>query len=447
MDRLIAAGTVAAGQADVAPATGTPGYATDGNPAANVPASEWPAYQYNAIQEELMAIIAAASIAPDRTKNNLVVAAIRRLLQITPVLADTGAVNAYAAANPTPLTAGASPTWVDGVVQAVKIAHTNTGASTYAPDGLAAIPIYGLGLQPLQGGELLLNSTAIMMHMTVAGVNGGNPVCVLMECGGGAQQVAPATQSQHAAQLGQTALPLAGQFWNLNAAFANAVSNAITIDEVIVASALGGSRALVSGWNGTIATNAPGIGGMDIGTVTGLTDVAIFAAYNPTTGAKGFFGQNVGTNGTAGSTYTGANAPAGFTMTCLVAVVLTDSTGKFAICQLTDRHCSIPQNNQVTTGTPSTNTVLALGCPLNARTVDLFATFTCSQATNANVAIAGKPTGNFPVYSFPVNGQSGNMNLTGLYLTTPRTVYYTMSSTAASPATNVLSIALCGWSI
>ncbi|MFM0058704.1 hypothetical protein PQR64_24065 [Paraburkholderia phytofirmans] len=186
--------------------TGTPQYATDGNPATNIPATMWPAYQYNAFQEELIAIIEAAGITPDRTTNAQVIAAIKRLCQNTIVLADTGTANTYKAANATPLVAG---TWVDGVVQAVKIAHTNTGASTYAPDGLTAIPIYGLGLQALQGGELLLNGTAILMHATIAGVNSGNPICVLMECAGGAQQVAPATASQQAVNLGQFVTSLA----------------------------------------------------------------------------------------------------------------------------------------------------------------------------------------------------------------------------------------------
>jgi hypothetical protein len=58
-------------------------------------------------------------------------------------------------------------------------------------------------LQPLQGGELALNGTAVLMRATIAGVNSGNPIAVLMECAGGAQQVAPATQSQHAVQMGQ----------------------------------------------------------------------------------------------------------------------------------------------------------------------------------------------------------------------------------------------------
>ncbi|PRZ56561.1 hypothetical protein BX589_101211 [Paraburkholderia fungorum] len=200
MDRLIAPNSVIAAQADAAPATGTPQFATDGNPASNIPATQWPAYQYNAFQEELIAILAAAAITPDRTKNNQVVAAIKRLMQNTVVLADTGVVNTYTAVNSVPLVAG---TWSDGVMQAVKIAHTNTGPSTYAPDGLAPIPIYGLGLQPLQGNELLLNGTAILMHLTIAGVNAGNPICLLMECAGGAQQIPPALQSQHAAQLQQ----------------------------------------------------------------------------------------------------------------------------------------------------------------------------------------------------------------------------------------------------
>ena len=147
-----------------------------------------------------MAVILGAGITADRNNNAQLLAALKRIGQNTVVLADTGAVNAYTAVNATPLVSG---TWVDGVVQAVKIAHANTGASTYAPDGLAAIPIYGLGLQPLQGGELALNGTAILMRATIPGVNSGNPIAVLMECAGGAQQIPPATQPLHALQAGQ----------------------------------------------------------------------------------------------------------------------------------------------------------------------------------------------------------------------------------------------------
>ncbi|MBU9502813.1 hypothetical protein KTE68_21930 [Burkholderia multivorans] len=214
MDRLIAANSVPMAQADTAPISGTPQGATDGNPAANIPATRWPSYQYNAIQEELIAILTVAGITPDRTNNSQIASAIKRLGQKTSILVDTGAVNAYVAANTPPLTVA---TWVDGTVQAVKIAHTNTGASTYAPDGLTAIPIFGLGLQPLQGGELFLGGTAVLMRATIAGVNSGNPICVLMECAGGAQQVPPATQPQHAMQLGQAV----GRLLNVRAFYAS----------------------------------------------------------------------------------------------------------------------------------------------------------------------------------------------------------------------------------
>ncbi|WP_198389686.1 hypothetical protein [Burkholderia ubonensis] len=128
------------------------------------------------------------------------IAAIRNVTKVSVLLVDTGAANAYAAANTPPLVAGQL---TNGLIQQVVIAHTNTGASTYAPDGLTSSPIYGLGLQPLQGGELLINSTAVLMRATIAGVNGGNPIWVLMECAGGAQQVPAATQSQHAMQFSQ----------------------------------------------------------------------------------------------------------------------------------------------------------------------------------------------------------------------------------------------------
>ncbi|MFL9907359.1 gp53-like domain-containing protein [Paraburkholderia sp. RL17-337-BIB-A] len=185
---------------------GTPGFFTGGNPAGGQPATLVDADWLNMLQQELLNIVTAGGLTPSKTTYNQVLSAIKRIGQNTLVLTDTGNANAYAAANPVPLVVG---TWADGVVQAVKIAHANTGASTYAPDGLTAIPIYGLGLQPLQGGELALNGTAILMHATIAGVNSGNPICVLMECAGGAQQVAPATQSNQAVNLGQFGSSLA----------------------------------------------------------------------------------------------------------------------------------------------------------------------------------------------------------------------------------------------
>jgi hypothetical protein len=97
------------------------------------------------------------------------------------VLTDTGTANTYAAANPAPLTA--LPT-VSGLVQHISILNANTGASTYAPDGLAAKPVYGLNLSALQGGELIVKGIATLMYVVAASVNGGNGAWVLLRCAG-----------------------------------------------------------------------------------------------------------------------------------------------------------------------------------------------------------------------------------------------------------------------
>ncbi len=183
-------------------AAGTAGFFTDGNPATSTPATILPAEFLNSVMMELINVVNAGGVTPTKNQFNNVLSAIKRIGQNTVILADTGAANAYTATNSPALVAG---TWVNGVVQAVNIAHANTGASTYAPDGLTAIPIYGLGLQPLQGGELFVGGTAILMKATIAGVNSGNPIAVLMECAGGAQQVAAGTQNNHAVNLGQFA--------------------------------------------------------------------------------------------------------------------------------------------------------------------------------------------------------------------------------------------------
>src|ERR1700757_4803253 len=117
-----------------ATAAGTAGFFTDGNPATSTPATIVPAEWLNAVMMELANVVTGAGLTLSKPTYNQVLAAIKRIGQSTIVLADTGAANAYTATNPTPLVAGANPTWVDGVIQAVKIAHANTGASTYAPD-------------------------------------------------------------------------------------------------------------------------------------------------------------------------------------------------------------------------------------------------------------------------------------------------------------------------
>ncbi|WP_407971472.1 hypothetical protein ACJ51O_08205 [Burkholderia pyrrocinia] len=142
------------------------------------------------------------------------------------ILTDTGAPNAYAAANPVPMTS--LPT-VSGVVQTISVKTGNTGASTYAPDGLAARPIFGLGGAALQGGEMPANGIATLVSYVGPLLNGGALCWVLFECIGGAQQVAPAVASQHAVQLGQVRLRLtANTNFYVNASTGSDSNNGLT---------------------------------------------------------------------------------------------------------------------------------------------------------------------------------------------------------------------------
>ncbi len=129
--------------------------------------------------------------------------AIRSAVKQFVILTDTGAPNTYAAANTPALTA-----LVNGLTQNVTIGHANTGASTYAPDALAAKPIFGLGGVALQGGELVAGSIATLMYSTAA--NSGVGAWILLECAGGALPVGAAIASGHALNFGQFPSSLAG---------------------------------------------------------------------------------------------------------------------------------------------------------------------------------------------------------------------------------------------
>ena len=251
MDRLIAPNSVPLAQADTAPATGTPQYATDGNPATNTPATLWPAYAFNTIQDEIYNVIVAAGLTPDRTKWNQLLTAIQTMLQgaTTNVGVDTGAANAYVVAFTPALAAPIpwAPFWV-------KVKTANTGASTLNATGTAE-PLAGGAHQALQGGELVANGNALIYwNPTLASGSGSY---VLLFCSGAPEQIAPATQSEHAVQLGQIqsgAARVAGTIVSKAASYAGATTD---YDNVIVFTAAGDYTLPTSatagvGWKTTI---------------------------------------------------------------------------------------------------------------------------------------------------------------------------------------------------
>ncbi|RDU99240.1 hypothetical protein [Trinickia dinghuensis] len=279
------------------------GYFTGGNPVTGLAATVVDADFLNMVMMELINVVTASGQTPSKTTYNQVALAIKRLVQSQVVLTDTGVADTYSATNNPPLTAG---TWTNGVVQKIAVAHTNNGPSTYAPDGLAGIPIYGLGLQALQGNEMFAGGIASLVKQTIAGVNGGNPICVLLECAGGGQQVPPATASQHAVQMSQAA-GIVGSMRNARMSVNGAAAAATFLaDEIIVQTALGGVRYCLPLFNQTANLGASGVGGMDTGTAPASGYVALYAIYNPQ--AALFTGSIAGTTLTVSSVGAGAIA-------------------------------------------------------------------------------------------------------------------------------------------
>lgn len=79
MDLVIAPNSVDSAHADVAPISGTPQYFTNGNPGTGIPATQVPAYFLNALQKELVGVIAAAGLTPDKSDNTQLITALNAL--------------------------------------------------------------------------------------------------------------------------------------------------------------------------------------------------------------------------------------------------------------------------------------------------------------------------------------------------------------------------------
>jgi hypothetical protein len=392
-----------------------------------------PAQWGNAVTDEILNVIQAAGLTPDEVQNNQLLAAIRLLDKQPVLLNDTGVANAYTATNAPALTSLPAK----GFVQRVVIANANTGPSTYAPDGLAARPIYGLGLQPLQGGELPAG-IAVLMYLVQAGVNGGNGAWVLIESLGGSAQIALATKSMHALQFSQLS-GVVGSVRNAKMSLTAASALAtFTADEVIVETALGGLQYRISNFNKTINVSTVGAGGMDTGVPSASGFVSIYAIYNPTTQASALLAciQPVSN----GSTYTGANMPAGYTASALVASWPITAASILSVGFLSDRTVAIPavsvlNSSAIVSSQASLSITNAV--PLNARSINGYVSVSSTSASNLGVTLfsSASVTGGAQPFiwgSCPPNAlQSGGFS--GLQIALQGVIGYTTASTVGTP--------------
>lgn len=379
----------------------------DEDPLAGTPGSLIPAQWGNGVTLEIVNVIEAAGLEPSEFNNAQLLLAIRNIVRGAEiaVLTDTGVAGAYTAVNAIPLTA--QPT--TGFVQRVKIANPNAGASTYSPDGIAARPIYGLGLQPLQGGELPVG-VAVLMYLVQAGVNGGNGAWIIIESLGGAQQVAPATKGQHAVQLGQI-----GQVQSARGLVgANNVTNPntqydVAADFLVLRNPTTGSLATIAS-TGTITCNistaGPAANGRDQS-----------AAFSASTWLHLYFIWNGTTLATVASlSSTGPTLPSGYTYWFYVGAVYLNSSSQLVKTRYRGpRAFYYSQLSVVSNGSATTQTAvsIATAVPPNAQTAQVSASgqLNCNSTGVAQSFVAVRVDTGLDAFAIPISSTTSGVGL------------------------------------
>jgi hypothetical protein len=225
---------------------------------------------------------------------------------------DTGAANALVITNTPPV-----PAMRAGLVLAVKVAHTNTTASTVTFDGETAVPIVNwVDASALAAGALVGGGVALMV-----GDDAGNMRLINSALSGGGG----------GGGGGSGGGGFAGQYTNLIGSAPGGTKTASwTVEELSAEVTLGGTA--YKGANLTLNFNGAttGANGMDTGSTPTSADLAIYAIYNPTTTTWATLGclpsaSPGAVSGSVSPVYGGANMPAGYTASALIWVGKTDA--------------------------------------------------------------------------------------------------------------------------
>ncbi len=232
--------------------------------------------------------------------------------------------------------------------------------------------------------------------------------------------------------------PVVGSARNVKMALAAAsASGTLTADEITVGTALGGKKFLLANFNKTVNLATTGAGGMDTGVAPVSGFVALYAIYNPTTGASALLATNA-TAAAQPNVYGGANMPSGYTASALISVWPTNSSSQLIPGVQCDRSFMGGASVVLTTSTQQaavTALPISSAVPKNARKIS-------GSQQVGNTASAAVSTGT--LYVSPTGGGNiTNSNNTpgasiiasafsGLLLTAQQTLYYTATTTTGT---------------
>ncbi|WP_250512709.1 hypothetical protein [Caballeronia sp. INDeC2] len=174
-------------------------------------------------------------------------------------------------------------------------------------------------------------------------------------------------------------------------------SATFTADEIIVESVLGGLTYRISGFNKTINLGTTGSGGIDSGSAPVSGYVALYAIYNPTTGASALLATNA-TSAAVPHVYGGANMPTGFTASGLVSVWPTNASSQFIVGFQRDRRVSFPFTLALSSSSsaPASFTTLSIAAlvPMNAVSIGGEVLAGSTSSANITLGVAADSAGN-----------------------------------------------------
>ncbi|MBB5508168.1 hypothetical protein [Paraburkholderia atlantica] len=240
----------------------------------------------------------------------------------------------------------------------------------------------------------------------------------------------------------QQAPAIVGASRNLSMSVTAASASAsLTADEIVVESALGGNTYKLSSFAKVINLATTGAGGMDTGAAPASGYVALYAIYNPTTGASALLATNA-TSTVAPNVYGGANMPAGYTASALVSVLRTNASSQFVpFCQ-NDRLVSVASANVLnSTASQATYASLSIASaiPKNAKTWSGTGSANCNAAgstiNSLNLSADGvNEIGSMVISNSASVANQGNFSpISNFPVLTPQTVFYKNISSTGTP--------------
>ncbi|MCT9017148.1 hypothetical protein N6G05_26715 [Cupriavidus gilardii] len=211
-----------------------------------------------------------------------------------------------------------------------------------------------------------------------------------------------------------------------------------TADEIVVESTLGGLSYRLANFSSAINLTTTGAGGMNSGQAPASGFVAIYAIYNPRTGATALLGKDA-TSAAQPEVYSGTGMPSGYTASALVSVWPTNASRQFSIGYQRDREIFTTYNSMLITSTQQASlTALSAAAyvPPNAKTLSGDGSISSTVDTNGDIFVAGATAGNIGLKHITQTAIKAGAAQIGTYsyvpLVEPQKIYYVATVSAGT---------------